>query len=92
MTNHRWTFVCVAEDEHPVRQFSVSARALCWATSLSAAAVTVLAGRGMLGFLQGSARWAVEKIGGQKVARSGEGMWKAARVGQRSGAIRASDA
>lgn len=87
MTNHRWTFVCVAEDERPVRQFSVSARALRWAPSLSAAAVTVLAALGMIVFLHGSARLEVEKIRAQKVALSREVESIRTRVGQMEGSI-----
>ncbi len=87
MTNDRWTFVCVAEDERPVRQFSVSARALRWAPSLSAAAVTVLAALGMIVFLHGSARFEVEKIRGQNVALSREVESIRTRVGQMEGSI-----
>lgn len=87
MTNHRWTFVCVAEDERPVRQFSISARALRWAPSLSAAAVTVLAALGMIVFVHGSARFEVEKIRGQKVALSREVESIRTRVGQMEGSI-----
>ena len=87
MTNDRWTFVCVAEDERPVRQFGVSARALRWAPSLSAAAVTVLAALGMIVFVHGSARFEVEKIRAQKVALSQEVESIRTRVGQMEGSI-----
>ena len=72
MTNQRWTFLCVPEDKRPVRQFSVSARALHYAPSLTAAVVTVLSTLGMIVAMDGSARLEVAKLRSEKAAISRE--------------------
>ena len=72
MTNQRWTFLCVPEDKRPVRQFSVSARALHYAPSLTAAVVTVLSTLGMILAMDGSARLEVAKLRSEKAAISRE--------------------
>ena len=72
MKNERWTFVCVSEDNDPVRQFSLSARALHCAPSLTAAFITVLSAVGMIVALDGSARLEVSKLRGEKAAMSQE--------------------
>ena len=87
MTNHRWTFVCISEDNHPVRQFSVSARALRFAPSLTAAVVTALAALGMIVAIDGSARLQVAKLHGEKAAISLEVESIRTRVGQMEGSI-----
>ena len=87
MTNHRWTFVCISDDNHPVRQFSVSARALRFAPSLTAAVVTALTALGMIVAIDGSARLQVEKLHGEKAAISQEVESLRTRVGQMEGSI-----
>lgn len=87
MTNQRWTFVCVSEGRRPVRQFSVSARALHCAPSLTAAVITVLAALGMIVALDGSARLEVFQLRGEKAAISREVESIRTRVGQMEGSI-----
>ena len=87
MTNQRWTFVCVTEDEHPVRQFSVSAGALRYVPSLVAAVVTALAALVMLVAIDGAARFQVLKLRGEKAAISREVESIRTRVGQMENSI-----
>ena len=87
MTNQRWTFLCVSEDERPVRQFSVSAGALHYLPSLVAAAVTVLTALVMIVAIDGSARFQVVKLRGQKAAISREVELIRTRVVQMEGSI-----
>ncbi len=87
MTNQRWTFVCVSEDKRPVRQFSLSARALHYTPSLTAAAVTVLSALSMIVALDGSARLEVHKLRGEKAAISREVESIRMRVGLMEGSI-----
>jgi murein DD-endopeptidase MepM/ murein hydrolase activator NlpD len=68
MTKQRWTFVCLPEDKRPVRQFSVSARALHYAPSLTAAVVTVLSALAVIVAMDGLARFEVAKLRGEKAA------------------------
>jgi murein DD-endopeptidase MepM/ murein hydrolase activator NlpD len=68
MTKQRWTFVCVPEDKRTVRQFSVSARALHYAPSLTAAVVTVLSALAVIVAMDGLARFEVAKLRGEKAA------------------------
>ena len=82
MTNERWTFVCVSEDERPVRQFSVSARALRYLPSLATAVITVLAALGMIVAIDGSARLEIGKLRGEKAAISRDVESMRTRVGQ----------
>ena len=87
MTNQRWTFLCISEDERPVRQFSVSAGALRYLPSLAAAVVTVLSALVMLVAIDGSARFQVVKLRGEKAAISREVESIRGRVGQMEGSI-----
>ena len=87
MTNQRWTFLCVSEDERPVRQFSVSAGALRYLPSLAAAAVTVLTALVMIVVIDGSARFQVVKLRGEKAAISREVESIRTRVVQMEGSI-----
>lgn len=87
MTNQPWTFVCVSGDKDPVRQFSMSARALRYAPSLTAAVVTTLAALGMMVAIDGSARLEVRKLLGEKSAISREVESLRTRVGQMEGSI-----
>ena len=87
MKNQRWTFVCVTEDNDPVRQFSLSARALHYAPSLTAAFITVLSAVGMIAALDGSARLEVSKLRGEKAAMSREVESIRMRVGLMEGSI-----
>ncbi len=72
MTNQRWTFVCVSEDERPVRQFSVSAGVFHYLPSLGAAVVTALTALFMLVAIDGSARIQVLLLRGEKAVVSQE--------------------
>ena len=72
MTNQRWTFLCVSEDESPVRQFTVPARALQYLPSWAAAVVTVIAALVMIIAIDGSARLEVLKVNDEKAAISRE--------------------
>ena len=87
MTNQRWTFLCVPEDKRPVRQFSVSARALHYTPSLTAAVVTVLSALGMIVAMDGSARLEVAKLRSEKAAISREVESIRTRVGLMEGSI-----
>ncbi len=87
MTNQRWTFVCVSEDERPVRQFSVSAGALRFVPSLVAAVVTVLAALVMIVAIDGSARFQVLELRGERAAISREVESIRTRVGQLESSI-----
>ena len=87
ITNQPWTFVCVTRDKHPVRQFSMSARALRYAPSLTAAVVTALAALGMMVAIDGSARLEVRKLRGEKSAISREVESLRTRVSQMEGSI-----
>ena len=87
MTNQRWTFVCVSGKKRPVRQFSVSARLLHYAPSLTAAVATVLTALAMIVVVEGSARLEVGKLRSQKAAISREVESIRTRVGQMEGAI-----
>ena len=87
MTNERWTFVCVSQDERPVRQFSVSAVALPYVPSLVAAAITVLTALVMIVAIDGSARVQVLKLSGEKAAISREVELIHTRVAQLEGSI-----
>ena len=87
MTNQRWTFVCVSEDERPVRQFSVSAVALHYVPSLVAGVVTVLAALVMVVAIDGSARFQVGKLRGERAVISREVASIRSRVGQLEGSI-----
>ena len=82
MTNQRLTFLCVSEDERPVRQFSVSARALHYAPSLSAAVITALAALVMIVVIDGSARFEVGKLRREKAVISQQVESIRTRVGQ----------
>ena len=87
MTNQRWTFVCISEDKRPSRQFSVSARAMHYAPSLTAAVVTALSALGMIVAIDGSARLEVGKLRGEKAAISREVESIRMRVGLMEGSI-----
>ena len=87
MTKHRWTFLCVSEDQHPVRQFSVSSRALDYAPSLAAAVVTTLSALAMIVAMDGSARFEVAKLRSEKAAISREVESIRMRVGLMEGSI-----
>ena len=87
MTNQRWTFLCISEDERPVRQFSVSAGGLHYLPSLAAAVVTVLTALIMLVVIDGSARFQVVKLRGEKAAISQEVESIRTRVAQMEGSI-----
>ncbi len=87
MTNKKFTFVCISEDERPIRQFSVSTRTLRYAPSLTAAAVTVVAALAMLIAIDGSARLEVAKLHSEKSAISREVESIRTRVAQMEGSI-----
>ena len=87
MTNQGWTFLCISEDERPVRQLSVSAGALHYLPSLVAAAVTVLTALVMIVAIDGSARFQVVKLRGEKAAISREVESMRTRVVQMEGSI-----
>lgn len=87
MTSQRWTFLCVSEDERPVRQFSLSAGMVRFFPSLAAAAVTVLTALGMIVAIDGSARFQVVKLRAEKAAISREVESIRTRVGQMAGSI-----
>lgn len=87
MTNQRWTFLCVSEDERPVRQFSLSAGAVRFGPSLAAAAVTVLTALAMIVAIDGTARFQVVKLRGEKAAISQDIESLRERVGQMEGSI-----
>jgi hypothetical protein len=87
LTNQRWTFLCVAEDKRPVRQFSISARALHYAPSLSAAVIAVLSSLGMIIAMDGSARIEASKLRGEKAAITQEVESIRVRVGLMKGSI-----
>ena len=87
MTNQRWTLLCISEDERPVRQFSMSAGALHYLPSLAAAVVTVLTALVMLVAIDGSARFQVVKLRGEKAAISREVESMRTRVVQMEGSI-----
>ena len=87
MRNQRCTFVCVSGDDVPVRQFSVSARALQYFPSLATAVITVLAALGMIVAIDGSARLEIGKLRGEKAAISREVESMRTRVVQMEGSI-----
>ena len=87
MTNQRWTFVRVSEDERPVRQFSVSEFALDYVPSLVAGVVTVLVALLMIVAIDGSARLKVLELRGEKAVISQEVESIRTRVGQLEGSI-----
>ena len=87
MRNQPWTFVCVSGDDGPVRQFSVSARALHYFPSLATAVITVLAALGMIVAIDGSARLEIGKLRGERAAISLEVESIRTRVGQMEGSI-----
>ena len=87
MTNQRWTFLCVSEDERPVRQFTIPARALRYLPSWAAAVVTALAALVMIVAIDGSARLEVVKIQGEKAAISREVEAIRTRVSQMEGSL-----
>jgi len=87
MRNQPWTFVCVSGDDGPVRQFSVSARALHYFPSLATAVITVLAALGMIVAIDGSARLEIGKLRGERAAISREVESIRTRVGQMEGSI-----
>ena len=82
MMNRRWTFLCVSEDEQPVRQFSVSAAALHYVPSLVAGVVTLLAALVMIVAIDGSARLEAAKLRGEKAVISLEVESIRSRVGR----------
>ena len=87
MTNQRWTFLCVSEGESPVRQFSLSAGAVRFVPPLAAAVLTVLTALVMLVAIDGSARFQVVKLRGEKAAISREVESIRTRVAQMEGSI-----
>jgi len=87
MRNQRWTFVCISGKKGPVRQFSVSARLLHCAPSLTAAVATVLTALAMVVVIEGSARLEVGKLRSQKAAISREVESIQTRVDKMEGAI-----
>ncbi len=87
MTNQRWTFLCVSEDERPVRQFTIPARALRYLPSWTAAIVTAVAALVMIVAIDGSARLEVVKIQGEKAAISREVEAIRTRVSQMEGSL-----
>ena len=87
MTNPRWTFLCVSEDERPVRQFRVSAGVLRYVPSLAAAVVTTLTALAVMIVLDGSARLQVLQLRGEKAVMSQEVESIRSRVGQMEASI-----
>ncbi len=87
MTNRRWTFVCVSEDERPVQQFSLSAGVLPYIPSLVTAVVTVLTALVMIVAIDGSARLQVVKLSGEKAEISREIESIRTRVAQMEGSL-----
>ena len=87
MTNQRWTFLCVSEDERPVRQFTLPARALRYLPSWVAGAVTVLAALVMIVAIDGSARLEMVKLQGEKAAISRQVEAIQTRVSQVEGSL-----
>ncbi len=87
MTNDRWTFVCVPEDERRVRQFKVSGRALRYLPSLATAVITVVAALGMIVAIEGSTRFEALRLRGEKAAIEREVESMRTRVGQMEGSI-----
>jgi hypothetical protein len=87
MTNERWTFLCVSEDESPVQQVSLSAGAVRFIPSLVAAVVTVLTALLMIAAIDGSARIQILKIRGEKAVMSREIESIRTRVAQIEGSI-----
>ena len=87
MTNRRWTFVCVSEDERPVQQFSVSAGVLPFVPSVVAAVITALTALVMIVAFDGSARLQVAKLTGETAAISREIESIRVRVAQMEGSL-----
>lgn len=87
MTNQRWTFLCVSEDESPVRQFTVTQRALLYLPSWTAGVVAVMAALAMIIVIDGSARVEVLKVQAEKDAISREVEAIRARVSQVEGSL-----
>lgn len=87
MTNERWTFLCVSEDESPVRQVSLSVAAVRFVPSLVAAVITVLTALVMIVAIDGSARIQVLKLRGEKAVMSREVESIRTRVAQMEGSI-----
>ena len=72
MTKQRWTFLCVSEDERPVRQFSVSVGSLHYVPSLASAVITVVSALAMIVAIEGSSRFQITMLRGEKAAISQE--------------------
>ena len=87
MTNNRWTFVCISEHDRPVRQFKVSVGLLRYFPSMATAVITVVAALAMIVAIEGSSRFEVAKIQGEKAAMSREVESIRTRVGQLEASI-----
>ena len=62
MAQKQWTFLCLRDGESPIRQFSVSAKAIHYVASTAAGAVVVLTALSTMVLLDGSARIDARKL------------------------------
>jgi murein DD-endopeptidase MepM/ murein hydrolase activator NlpD len=72
MQNKQWTFVCMSDRDDPVRQYSLSGRAMHYVASLGAGFVLTVTALAMIVALNGSARYDVLKLQREKVLLSAE--------------------
>ena len=87
MTNKRWTFVCMSDHEHRVRQYSMSGGAMHYLASFGAGFVVTVTALSMIVALNGSARYDVLKLQREKSLLSAEIGQIQGRVAQIEGSI-----
>lgn len=87
MADKRWTFLCIRDEESPVRQYSVPATTLHYLACLAGGLIIVLTGLVMMVAVDGSARYQVRRLLGEKVLLTQELQQIQERVSQMEGSI-----
>lgn len=72
MTGDRWTFLVVADEDTPVKQYSVSARAVRWAVGLVGAGTLVASGLVLFMMFGGASSFHAQRLEARNQALSAE--------------------
>ena len=87
MADQRWTFLCLADEGSPIRQYSASSRAIHYMASALGGFTLVLVGLAMLAAVDGSARYQARKLKQDKSLLTQELDAIQTRVAQMEGSI-----
>jgi hypothetical protein len=87
MTTKRWTLVCISEHDRPVQQFQVSVVLLRYLPSLASAVIAVVSALAVVVAIEGSSRFEIATVRGEKAAISREVESIRTRVGQLESSI-----